>query len=374
MTSEERREKRYWRRRRRREEKKMEACQGYDNFDNVFSYTNLYEAYKKSRRGVAWKASAQKYITRAPLMVNETYNQLQDGTFRSDGFYEFDLRERGKARHIRSVTIKERVVQRCLCDNALVPVLSRTLIYDNSASTKGKGHHFAIRRFCEALRAHYRKHGTEGYILLFDFSKFFDNISHELCKKIMRKNFTDQRIIALTDHFIDMFGNVGLGLGSQISQVFALAAPNRLDHFIKEEMHIKGYGRYMDDGYLIHEDKEYLRKCLKEIRKVCAELGITINEKKTYIVKLSHGFTWLKCQFFITPTGKIIKKINRRSVTRERRKLRSLKRMVKNGILEEKDAYASFNCWRAYAGNFNAWHTVQSMEDFYYQLFEEVSG
>ena len=71
----------------------------------------------------------QKYITQAPLNVLQTYNQLQAGKSKSKGFYEFDIMERGKQRHIRSVVIGERVVQRCLCDYALVPVLTRTFVY-----------------------------------------------------------------------------------------------------------------------------------------------------------------------------------------------------------------------------------------------------
>lgn len=74
-------------------------------------------------------------------------------------------------------------------------------------------------------------------------------------------------------HFIDAFGDVGLGLGSQISQTFALASADRLDHYIKEVLRIKGYGRYMDDGYLIHHSKAYLQKCLSQIEQICNALG-----------------------------------------------------------------------------------------------------
>ena len=69
----------------------------------------------------------------------------------------------------------------------------------------------------------------------------------------------------LVNGFIDDFGEVGLGLGSQISQVSALMYPNKLDHYIKEELRIQAYGRYMDDGYLVHESKEHLQHCLQEI-------------------------------------------------------------------------------------------------------------
>lgn len=291
MTSAERKEVRYQRRVAQRAAKKAKRCTGCDNFETVFSYSNLYQSYRRSRRNVAWKGSVQKYITQAPLNVLNTHKLLMSGKYRSKGFFEFDILERGKPRHIKSVTIGERVVQRCLCDYALVPVISRTFIYDNGASMKDKGYSFAIRRLTQHLHEHYRKHGQDGYVLLFDFSKFFDHVNHALIKSILYKEFSDERLLALTEHFVDAFGDVGLGLGSQISQVLALASANRLDHVIKEVLRIRGYGRYMDDGYLIHHSKAYLRHCLNVIKAICDELGIVLNVKKTHIVKLSHGFT-----------------------------------------------------------------------------------
>lgn len=369
MTSEERREARYQRRVEKRMAKRNQSRAFCDDFDIVFSYDNLYKSYKKCRRNVAWKASVQKYITQAPLMVNQTYEKLQAGKFKSSGFYEFDINERGKIRHIKSVTITERVVQRCLCDNALVPMLSPTFIYDNGASLENRGYHFSIRRMVRHLQEHYRKHGTEGYVLLFDFSKFFDNVSHELCKQIMRENFTDERIIALTEHFIDMFGEVGLGLGSQISQTFALASANRLDHYVKEVLRIRGYGRYMDDGYLIHESKEYLQYCLNGIKEICSQLGITLNEKKTQIVKISHGFTFLKTRFYLTDSGKVVRKIYKKSVVRERRKLKKFVPLLESGVMTYTDVASAFQSWCAYAKNFNAWHTRQNMCRLFNELF-----
>ena len=291
------------------------------------------------------------------------------GTYRSPGFFEFDLFERGKKRHIRSTVIGERVVQRTLCDHALIPALQRTFIYDNGATMKRKGYDFAIRRITEHMRQHYREHGNEGYILLFDFSKFFDNVSHELVKKDIRKNITDERIIAITEHLIDMFGEKGMGLGSQISQVLALASGNKLDHYVKEVLRIKRYGRYMDDGYLIHHDKKYLQMCLVQIKRICDELGIVLNIKKTHIFKLSRGFSWLKARFFLTKSGKIVKKIYKRSITRQRRKMKKLKRKWKNGKIRLRWIFDSFRSWKGYALKFSAWHTVQNMLKLYNILY-----
>ncbi len=369
MTSEERKEARFQRRKAARAEKKVACCGQSDNFDWVFSYEHLYHSYKMCRRNVGWKASVQKYITNAPINVYQTWQRLQAGKYRTGGFCEFDLMERGKKRHIRSVTIGERIVQRCLCDYALVPVLGRTYIYDNGASMANKGYSFAIDRLCQHLRQHYRKHGTEGYVLLFDFSKFFDRVSHRVVKAVLHREFSDERIIKLTEHFIDAFGDVGLGLGSQISQVLALASANHLDHYIQEQCRIGSYGRYMDDGYLIHPSKEYLQKCLEGIRQICEELEITLNEKKTQIVKLSRGFTFLKVRFFLLPGGRIVRKIYHRSVTRMRRKLKAYQRFVTAGKMTMDDVYQSWQSWKAYASNFNAWHTIQSMAALYNKLF-----
>lgn len=369
MTSEERREARYRRRVEARAAGKRAVSDRCGRFENVFTYANLYRAYKCSRLGVAWKASVQKYIINAPLNVFRTCRQLEAGEFRSPGFFEFDLYERGKFRHIRSTGITERVVQRCLCDNALVPVLGRTFIYDNGASMKNKGYSFSMRRLVCHLQRHYRKHGTNGYVLLFDFSRFFDNVSHALIKGELRSQFSDGRIVRLTEHFIDAFGDIGVGLGSQISQVFALASANRLDHYIKEALGIRGYGRYMDDGYLIHHSKQYLIHCLEKIRAICGELGIALNEKKTQIVKLRRGFTWLKARVFLTGTGRVVMKIYRRSVTRMRRKLKTLSRKLDEGKVAFPYIWAAWQSWRSYAAQFDAWHTVQNMGNLFDELF-----
>jgi len=369
MTSEERRQGRYQRRQARRAEQKARRVGRCDSFEEVFTYGHLYDAYKMSRRGVSWKASVQKYITLAPLCVLDSYEELHDGTFKSDGFVEFDIKERGKLRHIKSVTINERVVQRCLCDNALVPTLGRTFIYDNGACMKNKGYLFSGKRLTRHLHEYYRKHGTDGYILLFDFSKFFDSISHVLVKKILHREFTDSRLLELTEMFIDAFGDVGLGLGSQISQILALSSANRLDHYLKERARIKYYARYNDDGYLIHHDKGHLEKCLKAIQILCKRLGIKLNTKKTQIVKLSHGFTYLKVRYFLLPSGRIIKKIAHKSVVRMRRKLKKFVAKVEAGIMTRQDVYQSWQSWRAYARNFNAYHTIQNMGKLYNRLF-----
>ena len=369
MTSIERREARYERRVQKRRQKRQNRIKTADDFDAVFSYENLYRAYEDCRRGVAWKSSVQKFIATAPLSVHQTLKRLKNGSYKSQSFFEFDLSERGKTRHIRSIVIGDRIVQKCLCDNSLTPMLTTTFVYDNGASIKNKGYDFCINRLTAHLQQYYRKHGSDGYILLFDFSKFFDNISHEVIKGALAKIYTDERLKKLIYECIDAFGSTGLGLGSQVSQVLALASANRLDHYVKEVLQIKGYGRYMDDGYLIHQSKEHLQKCLAAIKTVCEELGITLNAKKTQLVKLSHGFVWLKARIYLTEDGKVVRKIYKRSITSMRRKLKSMRRFVDEKKMSYQDVYNSWQSWKAHAEKFSAWNTIQSMAKLYNELF-----
>lgn len=371
MNSKERHEARYQRRKEERLRRKRERNEQYGDFDKVFTFDNLYCAFKKCCRDVGWKASTQRYKANALQNINDTLRSLQNGTYKSRGFYEFDVVERGKPRHIKSVHISERVVQRCLCDNALVPMFGKSFIYDNGACIEHKGIDFAVRRLVCHLQRHFRKHGTNGYALVFDFSRYFDNIQHEPLKEIVDKAFTDTRIARLVNGFIDDFGEVGLGLGSQISQVSALMYPNRLDHYIKEVLRIKHYGRYMDDGYLIHDSKEHLQKCLQEIRRICAELGIKLNAKKTQIVKLSRGLNFLKRHFILTDTGGVIIKPARKGITKMRHKLRTFKRWLDEGKMTIGDIWTSYISWKGHIKHCNAYRTTVNMDALYDKLFLE---
>lgn len=341
-----------------------------DSFDKVFTHEHLYQSYKKCILGVSWKSSVQKYKAFALENIHKAYLELHAGTYKSQGFTEFYIHERGKTRWIRSIKIEERVVQRCLTDYALLPMLTRSLIYDCGACLKGKGYTFAQDRCKKHLHDYIHRYGTDGYILTFDFSKYFDNIDHSVIERILRKAFTDERIIELTMYFVNQFGDKGLGLGSHISQILALIFANKLDHYIKENLHIKYYARYMDDGYLIHPNKEYLKECAKQIAKICEELNITLNPKKVQLIKLRHGFTFLQCRYFILDTGKVITKINHKSVGRERRKLKKLHKRYTEKQMSLFDCAQSLRSWVAYASRFNSYHTVHAME----QLFKELFG
>jgi hypothetical protein len=143
-----------------------------------------------------------------------------------------------------------------------------------------------------------------------------------------------------------------------------------LDHVIKENLRIKYYGRYMDDLYLIHADKEYLKYCLSEIKTVCQSLKIVVNEKKTRIVKLSHGIEFLKGKYILLENGKILRRPGKDSTKRMRRKLKKFKALVKGGQMSFDDVRQAYQSWRGnYRRRFNAYNHVRYMDKLYNGLF-----
>lgn len=365
-----RRQGRYERRQAQRKLKREKALQNVGNIDNVISYSSLYTAALQSAKGVKWKASVQKYLLNLFVNINRARESVQKGKDIRQGFIEFELCERGKVRHIRSVHFPERVIQKTICTNALYPILTYNLITDNGASQKGKGTHFATKRLVQNLRKYYRHHGNQGYVLVLDFKKFFDSVSHETMKNIYRENFEDLQVRDLLDKFVDAFGEVGLGLGSETSQISAVAYINKIDHFIKDKLGIKAYGRYMDDSYVIHNSKEYLQELLKILQEKYKEYNITLNTKKSHIVPLHKGFTFLKTRFYLSDTGKVIKKPCRDSITRERKRLKKQFSLYQKGLIDLDTINRSYQSWRGSMKHRNARRSIYVMDKLYCQLFK----
>lgn len=369
MTSNERKEARYHRRKAQREEKRRARVEAH-NFERVTDPQSLYNAAKESRKGVYWKASVQRYWMNILRNVFQTHKDLQAGKDIRRGFIEFGICERGKARHIRSVHFSERVVQKSLCTNALIPHLLPSLIHDNGASVKGKGVHFAIKRLKTHLRRHFNEHGREGYVLLVDFRKYFDSIRHEPIKDIYTKAFgEDKRLVDLSMGFIYAFGDISLGLGSESSQIGAVRYSSRNDHYAKEVLRCKYYGRFMDDSYFICESKEEAKRILAAMIPLYAAMGITVSPNKTAIVKLTRGFTFLKTHFSITETGRIVARPNRKSITRQRRKLKKFKKFHAAGKMSMHEIRNSYMSWRGYVGQINSRRTIRTMDQLYKKLF-----
>jgi len=162
---------------------------------------------------------------------------------------------------------------------------------------------------------------------------------------------------------------MSLGLGSQISQITAVAYPNFVDHFVKQKLRIRFYSRYMDDGYMLHKTKEAAKAAAAAFIGVCKDFGLKINERKTKIVKIARGFKFLKAIHTLTETGAVFRKVCRESVTRIRRKLKKFAVMVAQGIMKAVDAAQSVGSWKGYALRRGGKMIVRGIDRLFKSLF-----
>ena len=135
----------------------------------------------------------------------------------------------------------------------------------------------------------------------------------------------------------------GLPIGNMTSQILAIFYLNDLDHFIKEKLHIKYYIRYMDDGVLLSNNKEYLKYCLKEIEKIITKYKLKLNTKTKIINVSKEGLDFLGFRFYII-NNKLVLKVRNNTKKRFKRKIKA----IKKGIILQNKAIAIINSYKAH--------------------------
>lgn len=345
----------------------------------IFDGNLLYESFQRAKQGSEWKPQVQRFEMNYLIELSNLQRELESGDYTFQSSVEFTLHERGKKRCITGEQIKDRVSKHGLCDEILTPAVRKYLIYDNGASVEGKGMDFTRKRLLTHLRKYYQTHHTnDGYILLIDFSKYYDNIRHDRLMEQFEKYIKDEKALDFLRKVIDrskvdvsymtdeeyagcmdtVFNSLDyqevdkslltgekymykhLNIGDQVAQIAGIIYPIPIDNYVKIVKGVKFYGRYMDDSYAIHESKEFLEELLQGIMEIAKELGITVNTRKTRICKLSSLWRFLQVQYSLTDTGRVIQKINPKRLTTMRRKMKKLVY-----ILPEKEFDDWFNSW-----------------------------
>ena len=324
-----------------------------DAMNGIFSFENLYRAYEQCTKGVKWKWSTQNYMVNACCRVARLRRKIIQGVYKSPPPRKFKVNERGKTREITALGFEDRIVNKCLCDNYLNPLLASKLVYDNGATIKGKGLSFTKNRVCCHLQRYFRKYGAEGYVLKMDIHHYFESIDHDVLISMIGKYVEDDCILRFIRQLVDTC-NSGLGLGSQVSQISAVYYLNDVDHYLKENLHCEFYGRYMDDMYVISRSKEFLFSVLSVVRRLLADIGLELNDSKSRIYRLVDGFVFCKTRYVLTSTGKILRLLVSSS-------MKSMKRKIQKGI----DVSNILPSFRSYVKQFTASKRLYEFEKKY---------
>ena len=277
-----------------------------------------------------------------------------------------------KCRVIMSQSIEDKVINHLVAKYLLVDVYEN--IYTNSmcATRKGKGSSYGIHLLKTYLNKIKYKY-TNFYYLKIDIKKYFYNIDHNILKSILSHKIKDKDALEVLYKIIDSTNNKyinkridnlknnrihylkdnhlireveeiplykynkGCSIGNQTSQAFGLIYLYEFNHYLKERLHLKYVINYMDDFIIIHEDKDYLNYCLKQIRKyLCDNLKLGLNEKKTRIDNIKNGIDFLGYRFIIK-NNKVIMKLRNRVKKNFKKKVKFLNELILNNYISKKE-------------------------------------
>ena len=337
--------------------KKMKT---YKNlFQEVCKYENLYSAYLKARRGKNGSEEVLRFTYNLEDELFKLQNELKNQTYKTGKYRHFIIFE-PKERKISALPFRDRIIHHAIC-SVIEIIFNFKFIYDSYACRKGKGTHKGINRIQKFMR----KTGDNYYVLKCDVSKYFLSVDHEILKQIIREKIADKKLLQLLDGIIDSTNSErGIPIGNLTSQLFANIYLNKLDEYIKYNLKIKYYVRYMDDFVILHESKQEIHQIKGDIRLHLASMKLILHPKKANIFPLSLGIDFLGYKIF--SSYRLVRK------STIKRFLKNTKRKFKEyslGIIGFDKLMESLNSWEAYMSHADSYALKK---DLYQRYFKNV--
>lgn len=323
---------------------------------HVTDWENLLVAYKKARRGKSGQKNIRQFGFDLEWELADIRQELLTRTYQPGSFHQFQVRDR-KIRLISAAPFRDRVVQHALM-NVVEPLVDRRFIFDTYASRRGKGVHAAVRRYQMWAKRY-------AYTLKMDIQRYFDSIDHRLLKLKLSRQLADAEVLWLFGQIIDhgplpvapnviapagedlvdrMLRPTGLPLGNITSQFFGNLYLNDLDHYIKENLKVTAYFRYVDDLVLLADDKTQLWDWCASIQSFLAAERLGIHPRKCSVYPVGQGEDILGYRVFPD-----FVRLGRRSGYRFQRKLKRMAHAYHAGKISMESVNTRVAGWLGHA-------------------------
>ena len=255
---------------------------------------NLLLAFWKAQRGKRGKDDVKRFRLRLHENLSCLRHELLSCNVTVGDYHYFTIHD-PKVRRICAASFRERVLHHAIM-NICEPVLERYAIFDSYACRKGKGTHQAIMRARSFAR-------NNKWCLKVDVSKYFDSIDHRIMYDLLTRRFKDKKLLSLFARIIGSYETEpgkGLPIGNLTSQHFANYYLGPLDHYLKEDVRVPGYVRYMDDMIIWGKSRLEMKEYLSKIRVYLAERlalrlkeGVQIKQTRSGVGFLGYGiYPW----------------------------------------------------------------------------------
>ncbi|MEW6290944.1 MAG: reverse transcriptase/maturase family protein [Thermodesulfobacteriota bacterium] len=324
-------------------------------WDDMVHFDNLLRAFRKARRGKGSRTEVALFGLNLEHELLRLQEELRSGRYQPGAYRLFTIYER-KPRLIAAAPFRDRVVHHAVM-NIVEPAIDRTFIADSYACRQGKGVHAAVDRYQGWSRRY-------AYALKMDVQQYFPSVDHHLLKEKLRRRIKDRNVLQLLDRIIDtspassalvkyfpgddlftpLQRRTGIPIGNLTSQFFANLYLDGLDHYIKENLGVKAYLRYVDDMVLLDDDKYRLADLRAAVREKLLEDRLLLHPCKAHVSPVRHGLNLLG--YFVFPRHRKLRNDNGH---RFARRLRGFAAAYGEGRLSFQDFNPSVQSWIGHA-------------------------
>lgn len=331
-------------------------------YDNMICYSNVLFVFNRIKNKSHNKNKIMLFMRYKNCYLYDILEKLRNNSYSFSNYHIFLIHEK-KYRIIMSESVSDKIVNQMVSYFILLPSFN-CLIEENIATRSGKGSSYGYRLF----EKYVNDIGTNKniYVLRIDIKKYFYNINHFILLSMLERRIKDKKAINILKKIIDLTDNdyvnnnikklidkeigrvnslnisirekdklinelksiplyrkgYGLSIGCLTNQLLACFFLNDIDHIIKEELNCSRYIRYMDDLYLISDDKGYLECCFSRIKDELNRIELDINNKSG-IYRLKDGVSFLGYTYTLT-SNKLLVRYDNNTIKKIRRKINYL--------------------------------------------------
>ncbi len=255
-------------------------------FDAIFTRKNLFQAYLDARRGKRKKRATFEFETNLGAQLESLYWEIHAGTYQPRPYHTFWVHE-PKPRLIYAPAFRDRVAQHAIY-RMVYPLFDRCFVAESFACRPGYGTHKASHHLQACLKAC----DPQEYALKLDISKFFYRIDRSILRVLVERKIKDHRLVNLMMRFADHPDPVGIPIGNLLSQLYALIYLNPLDHYIKRDLKIQHYVRYVDDLVLVGLTRPEALALRARIGEFLAD-NLRLEFSRTSFTRISRGVNFV---------------------------------------------------------------------------------
>lgn len=323
-----------------------------NQFYQKLTFEKMLEAHMRARKHKTYKNEVIKFEFNLENNITNLISQLRNGSYRLGSYFTFKVYE-PKERDIQALPYKDRIVHQWYVEEFIKPYIIPRFISTTFACLDNRGTHKAVEEVQKQMRIFKRNYG-DFWILKCDIKKFFYNINPYVLFQILKKYISDPSLLYLTQILI--FNGpvdskkVGIPIGNYTSQFFANIYLNELDQYIKRNLKIKYYSRYMDDFVLLLKSKKEcitVKNIIEDFLK--KNLKLELNSKSRYYpYKMGVNF----CGYRIFTTHRLLRLSSKKKI---KKKVKTWNKLYKENNLDLDYTMQSINSWIGHSSHCNSY-------------------